>query len=407
MDAPQNDLPSISDSNPGWMDRSLPRIFRLFVLVAITLIPTCYIIGHYNPQQKFTSLILFGSEFQNRVLPEIKLLNPAVDSPYGYDGQFYAQLAIDPFLQRPDLRKMSDNAAFRAQRIFLPAMAFILGFGQPAIVIEVYAVLNLVFWFLLLAGLLYYLRATTTRHYLSILAIVLTTGSLTSLQRSLTDLPMATLGFYAMALSGLSATFLMALAILTKPTAGLFLLKYVWPFPKNGNEVKVKVFYVLIVLVAPILWNIYIYHIWGAFPDSKSNIGWPFKDWSHCVATNWQALITTPFRLTFQPVSYWEWRLFELLAPLSLMFQAVYLLIRRNPDCAYWWMGVGFALLFICLTQPVFAEQIASARTVLPMTIAFNIQLLQQKGSVYAFCFFGGNAGLVWALHETLVFCFR
>src|SRR5574337_2137917 len=37
-------------------------------------------------------------------------------SPYGYDGQFYAELAADPLLRRPETAGAVDHAFYRATR---------------------------------------------------------------------------------------------------------------------------------------------------------------------------------------------------------------------------------------------------------------------------------------------------
>ena len=388
------------------MDRPLPLLLRVGLLLIMGLLPTWYVAKSHDPRAGFTRLILFGKEFLPRALPEVRQLHPIADSPEGFDGQLYAQIALDPLLRRPEFRTALDSPPFRSQRILLPALAYVLGLGKPALIIEVYAVLNLAFWFLLLAGLLYFLRAVSARDYLGLCAILFTTGSLISIDRALTDLPMATLGFYAIALGGTSCAVLISLAILTKPTSGLLLIKYAWPLPRTGNEIKTRAIFVAIALAAPILWEIYVYHVFGSLTGGD-NIGWPFRAWALGVEKDFEAWRAMPFELFFPPVSNWEWRLFELLTPLSLMVQALYLAIRRDPASAYWWMGISFAALFICLASKSFSEQIGVSRTVLPMTIAFNIQLLREKGGLYALCFFAGNAGLLWGLHDMVAFCLR
>jgi hypothetical protein len=45
----------------------------------------------------------------------------------GYDGQFYAQLALHPDLKDPNLANALDNPVYRARRIGLSLLAFCLG----------------------------------------------------------------------------------------------------------------------------------------------------------------------------------------------------------------------------------------------------------------------------------------
>ncbi|MES1194835.1 MAG: hypothetical protein ABUL65_03000, partial [Opitutus sp.] len=58
----------------------------------------------FSPQTGFNSLIRFGATWQDRRLPQLAALPlaTAADSS-GYDGQFYAQVAIDPLLRDPHL----------------------------------------------------------------------------------------------------------------------------------------------------------------------------------------------------------------------------------------------------------------------------------------------------------------
>ena len=53
-----------------------------------------------------------------------------VDS-MGYDGQFYAQLAVDPLLQSPGIENALDAPAYRARRILLSWTAYVFGFRTP------------------------------------------------------------------------------------------------------------------------------------------------------------------------------------------------------------------------------------------------------------------------------------
>ena len=68
-------------------------------------------------------------------------------------------------------------------------------------------------------------------------------------------------------------------------------------------------------------------------------------------------------------------------------------------------MGAGFAVMLFFLTPAVLVEQIASTRTMLPLALAFNLCLAEQRGAVF-WCFFvAGNAGLLWCFHDMLPWC--
>ena len=71
----------------------------------------------------------------------------------GYDGQFYAQLAVEPLLRDRRIDEALDTPPYRARRILFSWTAYLLGLGRPAWILKVYAVQNIVAW-LLLAWLL-------------------------------------------------------------------------------------------------------------------------------------------------------------------------------------------------------------------------------------------------------------
>ena len=48
-----------------------------------------------------------------------------------YDGQFYAQRALDPLLRDPTIDRGMDLAPFRARRILFSGTAYVLGMGKP------------------------------------------------------------------------------------------------------------------------------------------------------------------------------------------------------------------------------------------------------------------------------------
>jgi len=397
--------PTIPAPVSGLFDRPLPVMVRVILLLICMLIPTAYVVGQYLMRHDLTQLILFGQMWQERALPEIRELKPAINSPAGFDGQFYAQIALDPTLRRPDLPRTMDDPSVRTQRIVLPALAHVLGFGSPAATLRAYALLNLAFWYLLFAALVYRLRAATIRSFLIIFAIMLTTGALISIQRSLTDLPAATFGFLSLGLGEMPAALLISISILTKPTSGLFLTRYLFPFPRTPVEWGKKLGAVLLALVPPTLWLLYTYHMLGAKLTDGDNLNFPFYEWSHRVAASWQTLADTP--IYFQPfaITQWEWNLFEFLALMSMTFQGAFLLLRPRWHHPIWLMGIGFAILFFCLTHKTYVEQISYTRTVLPLTIAFNLLLLESKrGPLFFLYFIAGNIGLILTLHNMIGF---
>jgi hypothetical protein len=61
---------------------------------------------------------------------------------FGYDGQFYAALATDPFLRSPETLKSLDAPGYRASRILLPMLAWGATLGDARAAIVAYQLLS-------------------------------------------------------------------------------------------------------------------------------------------------------------------------------------------------------------------------------------------------------------------------
>ena len=55
-------------------------------------------------------------------------------------------MALDPLLLDPQLHVALDNPPYRAQRILLSWIAWLLGLGKPFWILNAYAAINLIFW---------------------------------------------------------------------------------------------------------------------------------------------------------------------------------------------------------------------------------------------------------------------
>jgi hypothetical protein len=100
----------------------------------------------------------------------------------------------------------------------------------------------------------------------------------------------------------------------------------------------------------------------------------------------------------------WEWNLFEFLAVVSMMAQAAFLLLRPRWRQPIWLVGVAFVFLFFCLSDKVYVSQVNYTRTVLPMTIAFNILLMEVRPiPLFLFLLIVGNIGLLEGIGEMVL----
>ena len=82
--------------------RLLGPASAVFVVLAL-------VAAHRDPKAGFTSFLHFGSSFAERRLPVLAGLPVATYPGAGYDGQFYAQLALSPDPRLPAVRAALDN----------------------------------------------------------------------------------------------------------------------------------------------------------------------------------------------------------------------------------------------------------------------------------------------------------
>jgi hypothetical protein len=75
--------------------------------------------------------------------------------PAGYDGQYYAALATDPLLRNAGTARALDTPTYRATRIGVPFLAWLLAFGQPRAAVVLYV---LIIWGLGLAAVYFAAR---------------------------------------------------------------------------------------------------------------------------------------------------------------------------------------------------------------------------------------------------------
>ena len=374
------------------LGRELPRAARVAVLCLMAAIPVGYVLKSYSSETKFSGLVFFGSKYFDRALPPVKRCGLALTSEFGYDGQFYCQVATDPLLLNPQaLHVALDIPAYRATRIFVPWLAYLGGTGRPCAIVQTYALMDVCFWLLLLFGMAHFLRARTVQDFLCIFAAVMTSGAMFSLHRSLVDLPAATLAFYAASLSGGSAVAAAIMMLLTKETYFLALPAVCWPTRKTLREVAVRL---AIILLSGAVWYLYAHLRLGFGAADRPNTSWPGAGVIDYLGRAWP--VWYPNRILSPRLTQ------ELLAPISVLVQVCHLLVRRDFKSPYWRMGIGFAFAFLLLSPNVFVDQLSFTRDAIPLALAYNIAMMKEKGWRFAAWFFAGNVGLCWGLRETL-----
>ena len=144
----------------------------------------------YLPGLGFTYLAQFGAKEHNRYIPAVKAVNhfEMPDSP-GYDSQWYAQIAMHPYLRDPALAKAVDSLPYRARRILFEWTAFALGGGNPWLVLNVYCLQNIACWFILAFLLLRWFPPTSWGNTARWGATLFSFGVIFSVEGALLDGP--------------------------------------------------------------------------------------------------------------------------------------------------------------------------------------------------------------------------
>ncbi len=332
------------------------------------LILVILLVFRFDRENGFTSLIRFGQSWEEHRVSELKNLHYAViHNQSGYDGQFYAQIALHPHLTDPELAASMDSVHYRARRIFLPALAFIVGLGQPFFILHLFAVFNVLCWFLLAWQLTRWLPPTSWENFGRWFFCVASAGVLTSLRSALTELPSLCLLLAAVRLWELNriywAGILMALTGLTRETAvlgGFFAADS----PRHWRRI---LWFGVIGLAPVLLWSFYLHRLFPEGDRSSNNFSLPFVE----------LLRTTEGAIQFlskgiEDNGRYTFRLF---AVAGFLIQCIVLLRIPQPKNLWWRMALPFILLLPFLGEPVWDGYWAVCRTLLPLTVAFNLLL--------------------------------
>ncbi len=235
---------------------------------------------NYNPG----TLIHIGSKFIENAYVDPKL---PVNYEYGYDGQFYYRLALEPSYRDSSHGPYLDAPAYRMQRIFYPLLVHILSFGKRNIVPVNLIIVNILFLcFIALAGSKLSESKGFSPYYG--LAFSFYPGFVFSL---IVDTPEAVFtGLILLSLltirlqRHLLTTLFLTMALLTRETTLIVILSILFTitlqtlFKNPNSNFKLKWHNAIIPLVVFLLWQTYIFFRWGhlSFAEGYGNLGMPF-----------------------------------------------------------------------------------------------------------------------------------
>ena len=331
----------------------------------------------HDPLTGFTSLIGFGDMFAARALTTVRETPHHVYGFPGSDGQFYAQLALEPLLRNPELKRALDSPPYRARRILFPWMAYAAGMGRPSWVLQAYALLAAASWIVLGIVLMRWLPPTDLRHWLVWCACLFGYGSVDSVRFGFPDGPSTVLIAAGIAALETGHSYLsagvMGLAGLGRETNLVGALAL---FAAAGRDNRLgRTVVVLLLVVCPLLlWLLYVHsavepRVW--FEGGIRNTSMPFQE----LATKVNVTIDE-----FQDLWWDEPAQLSAMALVSAIVQALFLVWRGEWHRPWWRVGAAYALFMTTFGAAVWeGHPGAYVRVLLPMTVAYNVLLPRNR----------------------------
>lgn len=372
-----------TSSGPQADTRLWPRVAWLFAATLIVATMLVAFLQFHRPGHGFTHVFDFGETLGLPRLPEIDASATYIhpDVP-GYDGQMYAQLALRPTADDPELLRVLDNPPYRARRIFMPWVSWTLGMGNPWWVLNVQACLNLVCWIALSVLLLrWFSPRDGVSSFIRWAGVLLSAGMLSSMRHAVTDGPalLALAGTVALAEAGwrYAAAAMGAVAGLTRETSllvGVAFLPQRW----RDGRAWMRVIVEGLILVLPLaLW---MWHLRGLAASSAyhnsgvANFTWPFAGFLE----RWFELLAVLADKGWQKTSG-----ASLLAHLALTVNMAWIIARPRWTDRWWRVGAVHVLLLAALNTQVWEGYPgAAARVLLPLVLAFNILAPRGRGGL-------------------------
>jgi hypothetical protein len=247
----------------------------LIGLIAVILAWTwMFLTVHYNYGGNWTALYMIGP--RTPVPPGIPAENLYIfPNNSGYDGQSFHVMAHDPWMRRSTPAEV-EIEVFRYVRILVPALAWMLALGQDRWVDPAYLTVILAFVFLGVYWTALY-AARMFAHPAWGLAFLLSPATLTSIDRMLVDVALATFcaAFVLYADRRRLVIVILAAALLTRETAWILFAAYqAFLLLRRRFADAVVAFVAALPLIA---WHVYVGARAGQFADTPRVLGWmPF-----------------------------------------------------------------------------------------------------------------------------------
>lgn len=346
----------------------------------------------YHPGTGFTALIGFPPAGPTEP-PALQAI-PHYQSPLvSYDGQFYAQRALDPLLRDSTIDRGMDLAPFRARRILFSWTAYLLGFGHPAWILEAYALQNVACWLVIAVLVTRWLNPVSGRGLALWYAVLFSHGLLWSVGLALLDGPSLVLTMCAMLAvesnHPLRSAAIVGVAALGRETNVLVAMAQ--PIPTGWRGWLRLAVSALLVVLPLLIWMDYLRSIYR----STTLVGTDsFVMLGTGLASGWGEALSVATRR-------WSDGVAPACIIVSLAAQAVFVFVRRDHASPWWRVACAYAVMLLFL-DPVLAHPQTGAitRVMLPLTVGFNVLLTKELRPMRFWSWFlAGNLHLVPALH--------
>ena len=382
------------------MKRALIAVWRwrfrfAYLVLALTFLGL--VARFHVPGSGFTSLLSIGAKSDERAVPRLRAVpHYTIEDSWGYDGTYYVQLALHPWLDEPEQLKQSiDNPSYRARRILPSWVAWTLGLGRAHWIVQIFALLNVGVWLALAWVLLRWLPPDNAGNLLRWAGILFSHGMCMSVRNSLADAP----GLLLVALMVVSlergrkpsAVVALGAALLTKETS---LLAGTALIPSRGSVWRawaVAASWGALAILPFAAWLGYVrWHLGANHDAGLGNFTLPLVGLGEKLAT----VVSELFAGNIEPQVVGN-----VLVLVALVTQAAFFLLHREPRKMWWRIGASFAVLMLFIAQPVWEGYPGAAtRVLLPMMLAFN--LLVPRGRRWLAVLALGNLSAIVGVNE-------
>lgn len=373
--------------------KRMQRICRGIALVLVGIF-LASVAKFYHRDTGFTSLIAFPEGNADEA-PALRTIPHEVVRPWGsYDGQFYAQRALDPLVRDPAVDRAMDLAPFRARRILFSWTAWLLGLGRPSWILEAYALQNVVSWIVLAILLTRWLPVRSPRTLVLWAACLYSHGLLWSVRFALLDGPSLVLTLVVVRFAEQERQLLSAVVAgvngLGRETNVLGVLAQ--PVPQSSRDWIRAATAVLLTLLPLLIWEDYLRSIYRSTIFAGGD----------AFAVPGAAFVETLRRtvMAVRTAGVFTTAGLHLCLVISLPVQAAYLLWRAEVRNPWWRIALGYIVLMLMIDRVLWDPATgAITRVMLPLTVAFNVLLAREpRVSRFLPWFIAGNVHVIASL---------